>query len=159
MPILHPHIEKFLHLLDFPRFFDIIVNIIGTADFTCPTILSVFLRIVLMVEWFVRMSNVYHLFALLHSLNFFFYLCFHRYHLALLSSTSYSASLLHLLPDILGLILYSIQFCTVKYTEVQLLVKDALLWHCMPEMWTNLHDWICQHMFLSLKVQNLKVSI
>ena len=45
MLILHPHTEKFFHLFHtFLCFFNIIVNIIGTADFTCSMICPRFLE-------------------------------------------------------------------------------------------------------------------
>ena len=51
MLILHLHTEKFLHLLHhFSMLLGYFVNIVGTADFTCSMILSLFFRFVPMIE-------------------------------------------------------------------------------------------------------------
>ena len=56
-------------------------------------------------------------------------------------------------------LLYSIHYCTVKYTKAQPLVDDAHTWQCTPDTWTNLRDWTCERTFASLKVHNLKVRM
>ena len=56
-------------------------------------------------------------------------------------------------------LLYSLQYCTVKYTKAQPLVEDAHTWQCTPDTWTNFRDWICEHTFTSLKVRSLKVRM
>ena len=44
-------------------------------------------------------------------------------------------------------------YWTVKYTEAQPLAEDVCTWQCMPDTWINFCDWICEHMFISLKTQ------
>ena len=56
-------------------------------------------------------------------------------------------------------LLYSIWYCTVKYTKAQPLVEDSCTWQCTPDTWTNLRDWTCELTFTSLKVHNLKVRM
>ena len=67
--ILHPYTEKFLHLLyHFSTLIllYIIVDVISIADLTCSVIL--FFRIVLVVELFIRTSDIYPLLAPLSQL-------------------------------------------------------------------------------------------
>ena len=91
MLILHLYSAMFLHLHHhFSCFFDITVHIIGKSGFTKSVTLSLLFRILFMVEQFIRMSDIYHLFALFHSLNCF-YFGFHCYCLAL-SSTSHTTA-------------------------------------------------------------------
>ena len=35
----------------------------------------------------------------------------------------------------------------MNYTKAQPIVEDAHTWRCIPDMWTNLQDWICEHRF------------
>ena len=39
-------------------------------------------------------------------------------------------------------LLYSIQYWTVKYTKAKPLVEDAHMGQCTPDMWTNLCVWM-----------------
>ena len=46
-----------------------------------------------------------------------------------------------------AVLLYSVWYSTVKYTEAQPLVEDTGKWQCMLDMWTDLCDWTCEHTF------------
>ena len=48
---------------------------------------------------------------------------------------------------------------TVKYTKAQPLGEDALMWQCLPDKWTNVHEWTYKHTVTSLKVHNLKIPM
>ena len=61
------------------------------------------------------MSDIYHLFASLHSL-YYFHFCFHRYHLALLSSTSYITAAFMLASGHPGLEIKILYYCTLYST-------------------------------------------
>ena len=92
-----------------PYFFDIIVNIISIADFMCSMISPLFFRIVLMVEQSVLKKNAWLLPSFHLALLSHFHFCFHCY-----SFASGCAGLGK--KD--TVLLYSIQYCTIKYTKV-----------------------------------------
>lgn len=96
-----------------PYFFDIIVNIISIADFMCSMISPLFFRIVLMVEQSVLKKNAWLLPSFHLALLSHFHFCFHCY-----SFASGCAGLGK--KD--TVLLYSIQYCTIKYTKAQPLV-------------------------------------
>ena len=50
-------------------------------------------------------------------------------------------------------LLYSIQYCTVKYTKAQPSLEDAYAWQCA---WTNSHDRTCEHTFSLLESSQLE---
>ena len=56
-------------------------------------------------------------------------------------------------------LLYSIQNCKVHKT--QQIVKDACIWQCIPDIWTNLHVWICEliYIFESLQLEDSCVGV
>lgn len=95
-----------------------------------------------------RTSDIYHPFALLHSLNYFHF-CFHCHFLVLLSSTScITASFIFASghPGLqIKILYYWTLSSTVQYAKAQPLVEDACTWQCTPDMWTDLHDWTCEH--------------
>ena len=100
-----------------------------------------------------------------HSSLKYFYFCFCHYGLVLVSIVAaISLLLLHLLLDIWAwnkdtVLLYSIQYWTVKYKKAQPLVEDTHTWQHTPDAWTNLCDWTCKSTFPSLKACNLKVCM
>ena len=106
----------------FPRSFYIIVDITDTAHFTCSMILSYSLE---SCWWLNNSFYEWHLPSIPITRLNHFYSCFHRYHLVLLSSTSFKTTTLTLASGYFGLeinILYycTIQYCKVKYTKSQL---------------------------------------
>lgn len=107
------------------------------------------------------MSNIYHLF---HSLTLqLFSLLFYHYHLMLLSSTDYYYITTAFTPAFWiswvwnkdATLLYSYTILYSKAIKAQPL-EEACTWQCMADMWTNWHDWTCEHTFTSLKVHNFK---
>ena len=58
-----------------------------------------------------------------------------------------------------AVLLFSIQYCPVKYTKALPFIDDAHTWQHATETWTNLCDWTCEDMFASLKVLNSKVHM
>lgn len=105
------------------------------------------------------------LLSLLTPVSKYFYFCFCHYGLVLVSIVAaISLFILHLLLDIWAwnkdtVLLYSIQYWTVKYKKAQPLVEDAHTWQHTPDAWTNLCDWTCKSTFPSLKACNLKVCM
>ena len=95
-----------------------------------------------------RTSDIYHPFALLHSLNYFHF-CFHCHFLVLLSSTSCITASFIFASGHPGLqikvLYYWTLSSTVQYAKAQPLVEDACMWQCTLDTWTNLHDWTCKH--------------
>ena len=51
-----------------------------------------------------------------------------------------------------------IKYCIIKYTKVQLLVKDECTCQCTLDAWTNLYDWTFEHTFTSEILQHLYVG-
>ena len=81
--------------------------------------------------------------------------------LVFLSSTRYITDAFTLACGHPGLgrkILYSIEYCTIKYTKAWLLVEDARMWQCKPDKWTNSQDWTSECMLAFLKVLQLEDS-
>ena len=76
----------------------------------------------------IRISDVYHFYSLLHSLNYFHF-CFHCYWLILLSSTSCITAAFMLASEHLWLEIKILHYCTlyntVQYMKAQLLIEDA----------------------------------
>ena len=45
-------------------------------------------------------------------------------------------------------LLYSMQYCIVKYTKAQPVVEDACMWQCTPNTWTNMSGHVNTHLHL-----------
>ena len=107
-----------------------------------------------------RTSDIYHPFALLHSLNYFHF-CFHCHFLVLLSSTSCITASFIFASGHPGLqikvLYYWTLSSTVQYAKAQPLVEDVCTWQCTPDMLTNLYDCTSKSTCASLKACNLKV--
>ena len=58
-----------------------------------------------------------------------------------------------------SVLMYSIQYCSLKCTKPQPIPEDACMWQCPPDIRTNLCDWKLKYKFESLKVGSLKIPM
>ena len=163
MLILYPQIDKFLHFCLSLFHASLILLLTWSAQQTshftwyCPHSLEL-LPMVVTVH-VIRMSDIYRLFALLHSLHYFHF-CFHHYCLVLGSRTSCITTAFALACRRPGLEL-KILYYIVLYSKVHKSTTTSR--RCMHMIMyarhVNSRDWTCECTFASLKVCNLKICI